>query len=315
MPHEVTIADPQLTAFRQAVLGGLAQSRKAIPPRWLYDDRGCELFEEITRLHEYYPTRTETKILVNNAAEIADFCGPDAVMLEYGAGAGIKTEIIVETLRSLRLYVPIDIAENFLRETALRFERRFAGLKVAPIVGDFTAPIDLPAEILSHRRFAFFPGSTIGNLEPEEAVNFLGQVRKHVGAEGRLVIGVDLKKDIGTLIRAYDDSLGVTAAFNLNLLRRINRELGGTFDPSLFRHRALWNGSESAIEMHLESITRHTVHVAGQSFDFALGETIHTESSRKYDHYAFLSLAADAAWRFDRVWTDEDNSFAVFGLV
>ncbi|MFV3078062.1 L-histidine N(alpha)-methyltransferase [Niveispirillum fermenti] len=315
MPLDADIIDTQMAAFRRDVLSGLSQPRRALPPRWLYDDRGCGLFEEITRLPEYYPTRTETAILAAHAQDIAAFCGPDAVMLEYGAGAGVKTEIVIGALPSLRLYVPIDIAGNFLQQTASRLRRRFPGLNTAPVVGDFTTPLDLPASVPAARRFGFFPGSTIGNLDPAEAVAFLVQVRRHVGEAGRCIIGVDLKKDVDTLLRAYDDSRGVTARFNLNLLRRINRELGGTFDPGRFRHRAVWNSGEAAVEMHLESLALQSVHVCGRRFDFDTGETIHTESSRKYDHASFTALAGRAGWRLDHAWTDPDERFAIFGLV
>lgn len=315
MPRDITLIDTQLAGFRHDVLSGLSRPRKALPPRWLYDDRGCALFEEITGLPEYYPTRTETAILAENAEEIAEFCGEDAVMLEYGAGAGIKTRIVIEALPSLRLYVPIDIAADFLQQTAEQLARQFPRLKTLPIAGDFTADLHLPSSIPTANRFGFFPGSTIGNLDPGEAASFLVRLRRHVGGKGRCIIGVDLKKDVGTLIDAYDDSRGVTAAFNLNLLRRINRELGGTFAPDRFRHHAIWNEPESAIEMHLESTTRQTVDIAGRPFHFRAGETIHTESSRKYSIASFTSLAAGAGWQCDRIWTDRKKKFAVFGLV
>ncbi|MFV3127295.1 L-histidine N(alpha)-methyltransferase [Niveispirillum sp. KHB5.9] len=315
MPRDIHRIDTQLASFRHDVLSGLSRPRKALPPRWLYDDRGCELFEEITGLPEYYPTRTETAILADNAEEIAEFCGDDAVMLEYGAGAGIKTRIVIEALPSLRLYVPIDIAADFLQLTAERLAKRFPGLRTLPIAGDFTDDLHLPSSIPTTNRFGFFPGSTIGNLDPDEAASFLVRLRRHVGANGRCIIGVDLKKDVGTLIDAYDDSQGVTAAFNLNLLQRINRELGGTFTPSRFRHHAVWNEREGAIEMHLESMVPQTVAVAGRPFRFQTGETIHTESSRKYSVASFTALAAGTGWRCDRVWMDRERKFAVFGLV
>ena len=314
MPYDADIIDPQLAAFGENVATGLSRRPKKLSPRWLYDDRGCDLFEQITRLPEYYPTRTETGILSDNAQEIADFCGTDAVMLEYGAGAGIKTEIILDALDKPCRYVPIDIAANFLRQTAARFERLYPGLATTPVVGDFTAEIQLPASLPAANRFGFFSGSTIGNLDVEEAIAFLLQLRRHVGPSGKCLIGVDLKKDVPTLIDAYDDGQGVTAEFNLNLLRRINRELDGSFALDQFHHRAVWNAAESAIEMHLVSKTRQTVRAAGQLFEFAEGETIHTESSRKYDYRSFAALAANADWRLDRVWTDEEEKFAIFGL-
>ena len=219
----------QLEAFRTDVASGLSQAQKRLPSRWLYDARGCEIFEEITRLEEYYPTRTETALLRDNAREIADFCGEEAVILEYGAGAGIKTEILIDALDRPRLYVPIDIAGSFLEETAGRMRRRFPDLQTLPVVADFTTDFEIPRRVPWAHRTAFFPGSTLGNLDGHETEIFLRQVRRHVGARGAAIIGVDLKKDLSTLLPAYDDREGVTAAFNLNLLTRINRELGGDF--------------------------------------------------------------------------------------
>lgn len=307
----------QAGAFRTDVLSGLSQQRKTLPARWLYDDRGSELFELITALPEYYLTRTETGILSAHAAEIARFCGERAIVLEYGAGAGIKTEILIHALASPRLYVPIDIAGDFLDQTVTRFRRRFPNLLTKSIVADFTTDFDLPAWMPTHDhglRVAFFPGSTIGNLSAGEVAGFLQRVRRHVGKDGRAVIGVDMRKDLRILIPAYDDAAGVTGQFNLNLLRRINRELGGNFVLDGFRHEARWNESESAIEMHLVSCVRQKVSVAGHRFAFELGESIHTESSRKYAPDAFEALALANGWRVGQRWTDQAGLFSVFGL-
>jgi L-histidine N-alpha-methyltransferase len=304
----------QREAFRADVLSGLSQSQKTLPSRWLYDDRGSELFEEITRLEEYYPTRTETAILSEHAREIADFCGPKTVLLEYGAGAGVKTEILIRALKAPRLYVPIDIAGDFLEQTVARFQQRFSELRVQPVVSDFTADFPLPAWIPEGRRVAFFPGSTIGNLSAVEAGAFLQRLRRQVGQDGAALIGVDLKKDLNVLQAAYDDRRGVTAEFDLNLLLRINRELEGDFVPAWFQHSARWNSAESAMEMHLVSTVGQSVHLGGRTFEFKAGETIHTESSRKYEVKAFKELAAQHGWRTERLWTDERCYFAVFGL-
>ncbi|MBV8651321.1 MAG: L-histidine N(alpha)-methyltransferase [Alphaproteobacteria bacterium] len=304
----------QLDAFRADVLAGLARPQKSLPSRWLYDARGSELFEEITRLDEYYPTRTETAILRAHVGEITAFCGERAVVLEYGAGAGIKTEILIAALHAPRLYAPIDIAGEFLDRTVARLNRRFPNLATRPIVADFTGDVVLPHGMPEGRRIAFFPGSTIGNLDGDEAAAFLRRLRRLVGAEGRAIIGVDLRKDRETLIAAYDDREGVTAEFDLNLLVRVNRELDGNFALDRFRHRARWNERESAVEMHLESLAAQTVTVAGRRFDFDAGETIHTESSRKYDVDDFAAFAGENGWRPARVWTDERCFFAVFGL-
>jgi L-histidine N-alpha-methyltransferase len=304
----------QLEAFRADVAFGLSQRRKNLPSRWLYDNRGCEIFEEITRLDEYYPTRTETAILRDSAREIADFCGEKAILLEYGAGAGIKTEILIEALERPRLYVPIDIAGDFLDETVVRMRQRFPELQTLPVVADFTREFEIPRGVPGAPRCAFFPGSTIGNLDAHESKRFLRQVRRHVGSRGAAIIGVDLKKDLGALLPAYDDREGVTAAFNLNLLTRINRELEGDFSPEFFSHEARWSESESAVEMHLVSLRDQVVTVGGQRFAFETGETIHTESSRKYDIRSFMEVVEDGRWSVDAIWSDPDRRFAVFGL-
>jgi len=308
--------DEQLDAFRQDVLQGLARSQKSLPSRWLYDPQGCELFEQITRLPEYYPTRTETAILQDHAGEIAAFCGPYANLLEYGAGAGIKTEIVVGSLERPRSYIPIDIAGEFLDLTAARFRQQFGSLRVDPVVADFTADFALPARILDDgRRVAFFPGSTLGNLNAKDAGLFLQRMRRQVGPQGAAIIGIDLKKDLDILLPAYDDRAGVTADFNRNILVRINRELGGQFNASQFRHIACWNEAESAVEMHLESPIDQVIAVAGKGFAFRRGETIHTESSRKYEIQGFSQFARRHGWHTLRLWTDPQRHFAVFGLI
>jgi dimethylhistidine N-methyltransferase len=301
--------------FRSDVLSGLAQSPKRLSSRWLYDDYGSELFEEITQLQEYYLTRTETGVLRQFSAEIAEFCGDHVTVLEYGAGAGVKTELLIEALRRPRLYVPIDIAGDFLQHTVARFQRRFPELPARPITADFTSEFAMPKWIPSAQRVAFFPGSTIGNLDATEVAGFLRRIRAHVGPGGRALVGVDLCKAPAVLIPAYDDAAGVTARFNLNLLTRVNRELGGNFVVERFQHRARWNEAEAAIEMHLLSLVDQTVTVCGRSFEFSTGETIHTESSRKYDAADFTKLAMHYGWRVDRVWTDYKELVAVFGLV
>ena len=234
----------QHEAFRADVLAGLSQRQKTLPSRWLYDQRGSELFEEITRLDEYYLTRTETAILRRHAEEMAALCGDGIVLLEYGAGAAIKSEILIDALHAPRLYAPIDIAADFLAETVERFRDRFPELPTRPIIADFTVDFDIPADIPARPRAAFFPGSTLGNLLPSDAGALLRRMREHVGRSGKAIIGVDLRKDIQTLIAAYDDKQGVTAEFNLNLLVRINRELEGDFALDAFAHEARWNERE-----------------------------------------------------------------------
>src|SRR3984957_17800654 len=304
----------QHEAFRADVLAGLSQPRKTLPSRWLYDQRGSELFEEITRLDEYYLTRTETAILRRHAEEMAALCGDRVVLLEYGAGAAIKSEILIDALHARQLYAPIDIAADFLAETVERFRDRFPALPVRPIIADFTSDFDIPAGIPARPRAAFFPGSTLGNLLPADACALLRRMREHVGQSGKAIIGVDLPKDIQTLIAAYDDKEGVTAEFNINLLVRINRELDGDFALDAFAHEARWNERESAIEMHIVSLKAQTVSVAGRGFAFEEGETIHTETCRKFDVAGFAHSAQRSGWRVSRLWSDPDELFAVFGL-
>lgn len=315
MLEKVDFRSAQREAFRLDVLDGLRRTQKTLPCRWLYDDRGSELFEEITALPEYYPTRTETMILRENASEIAEFCGTRAVLIEYGAGAGVKTEIVLGALSSPALYVPIDIAGDFLVASASRIESRFPYIEIRPVVADFTQDFDLPQDLPKlPPRVGFFPGSTVGNLDPDEVVAFLKRVRAHVGPAGKAVIGVDLKKDVGVLLRAYDDAQGVTAAFNMNLLQRINAELGGDFALENFAHEARWNEGESAVEMHLVSQADQTVTIGDDAIAFRSGETIHTENSRKYGVEQFGVLAAQAGWTVSRNWTDPEGLFAVIGL-
>jgi L-histidine Nalpha-methyltransferase len=310
-----TVSQPTqpLEAFRSDVAIGLSQGHKTLPSQWLYDDHGREIFEQITRLDEYYPTRAEAAILRDNAQDIADFCGENAVLLEYGAGAGIKTEILIDALDRPRLYVPIDIATDFLDGTAVRMRQRFPSLETLPVVADFTCDFDIPREVPRAHRSAFFPGSAIGNLDAQETKRFLRRVRRHVGWGGTAIVGVDLEKDVATLLAAYDDRHGIRAAFNLNLLTRINRELSGNFSPEGFAHQVRWNEAESAIEMHLVSLREQVVTVDGRPFAFQTGETIHTESARKYDVVSFMD-AVGYGWRVSSIWSDEDRRFAVFGL-
>jgi len=314
MLDRVDLKTLQREAFRADVVGGLSRPRKTLPSRWLYDDRGSELFEDITRLDEYYPTRTETGILREYAADIASFIGADAVLFEYGAGAGIKTEILIDALQAPRMYVPIDIAGDFLDQTIARMRARYPQLETRGVIADFTTDFALPADLPRMHRAGFFPGSTIGNLDEAETLSFLRRMRRHVGKNGSAVIGADMKKNLDTLLAAYDDREGVTAAFNVNLLARVNRELDGEFPLDRFVHEARWNASESAVEMHLISLDARTVRVDGRRFAFEAGETIHTESSRKYDERSIADLAARSGWRVAACWSDSERRFAVFGL-
>jgi dimethylhistidine N-methyltransferase len=300
--------------FRRDVVDGLNCAQKRLPSRWLYDEVGSELFEEITQLPEYYPTRVETQILRDGAADIAEFCGENVTLLEYGAGAGTKTEILIQALKNPRLYIPIDISRDFLDQTTVRFRDRFPDLATRPVVADFCADFTLPDWIPLPNRVAFFPGSTIGNLDDEEVATFLRRMRAQVGPGGRAIIGIDLRKSLDVLVPAYDDAAGVTARFNLNLLARINRELGGNFVLRNFSHAVKWNEAASAIEMHLVSGSAHSVTVAGREFHFAAQESIHTESSRKYDVPHFTEMAHHNGWQVARVWMDPRAQFALLGI-
>lgn len=299
-------------AFRADVLAGLARRPRSIPCRWLYDDRGSTLFEEITGLAEYYPTRTEHRILTDNLTDIAGFMGRHVPIVEYGAGSALKTELVLGAAMPAE-YLPVDISENMLRETARRIVGRFPTIRVTPVVGDFMNAA-LPTLGGGRTRTAFFPGSTIGNLEDGEIDALFARMREHVGSEGRALIGMDLRKPLNVLLPAYDDSRGVTAAFDLNLLHRINRELDGTFVPDRFRHQARWNEQRSAVEMHLVSLMPQQVAVAGVTFEFAEGETIHTESSRKFSIADMGDIASRNGWRLARTWLDADRLFALAGF-
>jgi dimethylhistidine N-methyltransferase len=306
---------PVESAFSQDVVDGLSADVKTLPSRWLYDERGSALFEEITKLDEYYLTRTETSILQERQRDIADFVGPDAILVEYGAGAGVKTELVLAALRAPRGYMPIDMAEAFLAETSKRISSRFPSLWVRPIERNFLDVFEIPLDGSGGCRTGFFPGSTMGNLNAVEAQSLLSQMGRHLGNDGRAIIGVDLQKNVDTQLRAYDDSAGVTAAFNLNLLMRINAELGGDFRLDHFKHVARWNDVEKAVEMHLVSLCDQRVTLCGRTFHFRASETIHTESSRKYTTAGFERLARSGGWRVAKAWHDANGLFGLFGLI
>ena len=307
---------PRAAGFSEDVLAGLALPQKSIPPKYFYDEQGCRLFEAICELPEYYLTRTEMAILRGNIAEIAQFVGPDAELIEFGSGVQAKTRILIQALQT-QLYVPIDIAIDTLRASSSELARRFPFLNIVGICADHTRPIALPefVGVPIRRKTVFFPGSTIGNFTPAEALVFLRQARKMAGAGGVLLIGVDLKKDKATLDAAYADGRGVTEQFNLNLLHRINRELAADFQVKRFRHKAFYDPILGRVEMHLESQYSQFVHVAGRRFDFAPGETIHTEISCKYSIAEFQELGKRAGFTPEKVWTDSEQLFSVHGMV
>jgi dimethylhistidine N-methyltransferase len=309
------IAGAEQDGFAAAVLDGLSRPHKSLPCRFFYDARGSELFEEITQLPEYYPTRTETAILGANAAEIVDGLPADGVLVEFGSGSSLKTEILLRQLPRLGAYVCVDVSDSALAAARARLASRFPGLDVRPIVGDFSRTVTFPADLAERPKTGFFPGSTIGNLTRADALRLLAAFRAGLAPNGRLIVGVDLKKDARRLHMAYNDPRGVTAAFNLNLLVRINRELAGTFDLGAFRHEAIYNPREGRIEMHLRSLRRQVVGVLGRPFHFGADERIHTENSYKYTVAQFHDLARSAGWEPHRVWTDGDDLFSVHELV
>jgi L-histidine Nalpha-methyltransferase len=293
------------------VLGGLLATPKTLPPKLFYDARGAALFERICELDEYYLTRTELSILRRVAPEIARLAGPRCALVEYGSGAGVKIRLLLDALDSPAAYVPIDISREQLARVAADLAADHPSVAVRPVCADYTARFDLPNLPVRARRLAFFPGSTIGNFHPMEAAVFLRRVRHNLGPDGALVLGVDRRKDVSVLHAAYNDAEGITAAFNLNLLERINRELGADFDLTRFRHRALFNDEASRIEMHLESVGKQDVHLAGQRIRFEDGETIWTESSYKYDRERLEQLVNAAGFRITRLWSDDASLFWV----
>ena len=289
--------DGETARFRRDLLAGLTRSPKIASPKWFYDAEGSRLFEEITRLPEYYPTRQEAALLRAVAPAWAARFGADASLVEFGSGASEKTRIVLDAAPGLAAYVPIDISADALNAAARRIDESYPGLKVAPLVGDFLHLAALPEGIGRGRRIGFFPGSTIGNLEPREAVAFLGAARRQLGDDALFILGVDLVKAPEVLIAAYDDAAGVTAAFNRNLLVRANRELKAGFDIDSFVHRAVWNAGESRMEMHLQAARDMEVEIDDRLIAFRAGETIHTENSRKFTEASVRDLAAAAGWK------------------
>jgi dimethylhistidine N-methyltransferase len=308
--HEAAASD----SFADHVIFGLNETPKWLSAKYFYDAAGSELFEEITRLPEYYPTRTELSILERRAGKIAAAIPLAAALVEFGAGSSKKARILLRAARQIAAYVPVDISGEFLAAEAAAVRRDMPNIAVLPVAADFTRDFDLPTQIRNRPRVGFFPGSTIGNFDPHDAAEFLRQAGRSLGSGATMIVGIDLIKDEAVLNAAYDDAAGVTARFNINILRRMNRELGGDFDLASFRHRAFYNASDRRIEMHLESLKAQTVTVAGRSFDFRAGETIHTESSYKYTVDSFRALAESADWRPTAMWTDERHYFSIHAL-
>lgn len=306
---------PPVDDLHAMVLAGLHASPKRLPCKLLYDKRGSELFEQICELPEYYPTRTELSILRDHVDEMSEEIGRDVMLIEFGSGAGVKCRLLLDALERPAGYVPIEISREILMRSAEELRERYPDLLIHPVCADYTRPLELPNGGTRHRRVAYFPGSTIGNFERDAARQFLAQSRTLVGKGGGMLLGVDLLKNVDVLRAAYNDEHGVTAAFNLNLLHRVNRELGADFRAEHFSHQARWNGRLGRIEMHLVTDRRGKVRIHGTTISFEAGESIHTENSYKRTPEQLEQIAREAGWRTARNWTDPRNWFSVQYLV
>ncbi len=294
------------------ILAGLGQFPKFISSKFFYDVRGSELFDQICELPEYYLTRTEIGIMRRYVVEMTAAIGPQASLIEFGSGSSMKIRILLENLELLAAYVPVDISRDYLVAAADRIQREFPSVEVLPVAADFTQPFELPnPKVMPVRNVVYFPGSTIGNFSPEAAQNLLKVMHGEAGENGALLIGIDRQKDRNELESAYNDSAGVTAEFNLNVLRRINRELGANFDLSRFRHRAIYNDTAVRIEMYLDSVCEQVVIIDGQEIAFTAGEAILTEHSHKYTLEGFAEMVGSAGFAVHKTWSDPDEKFSV----
>lgn len=315
-PHEHGLAlverdeDGVATAFRADVLEGFSQEQKAIPARWLYDDAGSQLFEDITQLPEYYPTRAETEILTANGQEFAQWIGNKRAVVEFGSGSSVKTPLLLNAIDPAA-YVPLDISGDFLRASASELGVKFPGLPVYPVEADFMRHVELPETIETIPKLGFFPGSTIGNMIAPSAVDLLRAMRATLGVGAKLLIGMDLIKDPQALVAAYDDAAGVTARFNLNLARRINRQLKGDIPIDAFRHEARWNDEHARIEMHLVARRAVRFSVAGRAFAMAEGDSLHTENSHKFNRRTSYMLLLAGGWEPQARWLDAEERFSL----
>jgi dimethylhistidine N-methyltransferase len=308
MSTQTAVRAPQpiepASKFAADVIAGLTAKPKTLPPKYFYDLTGSGLFDRITELPEYYPTRSELALLTEHAPAVASLFQPGSALVEFGSGSSRKARILLGAAASVEVYVPIDISGDFLQQDAARLRRDFPHVAILPVVADFTAMTGPPAEVAARPRAGFFPGSTIGNFEPHEAAAFLRRAGRILGPGAVFVVGVDLIKAADILYRAYNDAEGVTAKFNLNLLARANRELGANFDLAAFEHHAFYNAERSRIEMHLASTKRQKVRIGDTTIEFRAGETIHTENSYKYSIESFQALAHGSGWSPLAVWTD-----------
>ena len=313
--QDIVERDADANTDLDEILNGLSEAQKRLSPKFFYDERGSELFDEITRLPEYYPTATERSIMAECVGELAELIGIEASIIEFGAGSSAKIRQLLSSLHEPAVYVPVDISRDFLIAAARDLAVDFPELEILPVAADFTQPFDLPSpKIMPRRNIVFFPGSTIGNFEPGPALSLLRVMYQEAGEDGGLLIGVDLQKDAGVLEHAYNDDAGVTAAFNKNMLTHINRVFGANFDVDRFEHAAIYNEDAGRIEMYLISRGEQTVSVSGNTFSFADGERILTEHSYKHTIEGFTSMAAEAGFNLERVWTDAREYFAVMYL-
>lgn len=298
------------TSLARDTLAGLKQPNKSLSPKYLYDQRGSELFEKITTLPEYYPTRTETAILQEYADQLAELVPQGGALVEYGSGASTKTRLLLDAGRHFGAYVPIDISADFLRDTAKGLKKRYPELDIKPVIGDFTQAIPLPDSTVKLSKVAFFPGSTIGNIPRQTAVDLLSNARRWPNIQS-FILGVDLVKDPTELVAAYDDAQGITAAFIRNMLVRLNRDLDANFDLGAFRYSATWHAKTSRISMDLISTKEQTVEICGASISFAKDEPIHISAARKFTPETLAALASEAGWNLDTLLTDSAQRFAV----
>ncbi|WP_166830980.1 L-histidine N(alpha)-methyltransferase [Thalassoroseus pseudoceratinae] len=312
--HDLESLNATLDVFLSDVLEGLTESPKTLPSKYFYDETGSKLFDQICELDEYYLTRTELGIMRRHCGEMANAIGAGSMLIEYGSGSSLKTRMLLDALQPNVHYVPVDISGDYLYAIADRLRDRYPAIEIDPVCTDFTQPFKLPENSDAHH-VVYFPGSTIGNFSPTEAVDLLSNIADQVGSGGGLLIGVDLWKSPELLHPAYSDSSGVTAEFNYNLLRRINSEFGADFEISQFQHEARVNAAEHRMESHLVSLSDQVVEIDGSSIEFAEGESIHTECSYKYTQSMFTEMAGDAGFDVDRVWRDEEKNFTVQYLV
>jgi L-histidine Nalpha-methyltransferase len=313
--HPRDVVQPAVRQFRADVLRGLGARKKQLPCKYFYDEAGSELFERITESEEYYPTRTERAIMERHAVEMAELLGPRCLLIEYGSGSSSKTRLLLDHLCEPAGYVPIDVSGEHLRRTGRALAEEYPRVEVLPLCADFTRPLRLPThQEAAARRVVYFPGSTLGNFSPKKAAHLLRRTADLCGRGGGLLVGIDLQKQPRLIEAAYNDRQGVTAAFNRNILVRMNRELGADFDIDQFTHRAFYNVARHRIEMHLVSRRDQAVHVGGMRFFFAEGESIHTENSYKFGLRTMAELAEAGGFAVERVWTDERQYFSVFYL-